>query len=601
MHNYLEVAGPYEIHSIPQAGTREIRARRYLVAVTNSDENRLLLSKTAEWKTLTRKSNSLRFHIYLDSEDTLPSAQRNNFSVLHGDDSDWNETSGRQCMTYGTEIYFDFKKGLLKIFSSALGLPPIFIFQTDDYLIFTSDIHLLRSIAHIKLSLNAEAVRDWFRIGYPLWCKTLFQNVYMMPAGTIREYDQSLNYSTRQAWDYSPAPEPDLDLAGMIRMQKKSFRAAVNKLMLGNSFLSLTGGMDSRAILSVLIDEGKSLPACTLSGNDLKNIDALTAAMLCRQYNLKHTTIYLDETFLLNLPEYVSQASKLSGGLSGFEQAHEVYFFETLKNKSSRISGTVANKVGRLGLQGLSYINSDLSILSPDFLGKPPVEKPGHWLMLIDGSQNMPLIQALLKYETPFSSVCNFCIGSSYMLQQTPYADRDLIKACLLNTNLANKKLNDFSKAAYRIKDLRYRFLGQPISGSFQRQIIAETGGFIAKAPINWGWRAKGGISPSGFGRGLLCFMNVLADRDNPMSKCLNFLQIGNIYEHSITKSGSWLKTALKDFTYDILGSRAIKDSGILDNSKINQKLEEHFTGKRDNYKTIIKALDVALAHRNFL
>src|SRR5439155_10987193 len=55
-----------------------------------------------------------------------------------------------------------------------------------------------------------------------------------------------------------------------------------------------------------------------------------------------------------------------------------------------------------------------------------------------------------------------------------------------------------------RWDDLKHRILGDPVRYSFQRRYLAEVGGIGATHPINWGWRAAGGVSPLGLARGIL-------------------------------------------------------------------------------------------------
>src|SRR4029077_5036952 len=95
-------------------------------------------------------------------------------------------------------------------------------------------------------------------------------------------------------------------------------------------------------------------------------------------------------------------------------------------------------------------------------------------------------------------------------VEQSPYASRALIELLPLRPRVAENNDN-LSVLQRRLNDLRHRFLGEPVRHSFQRTLIARQGGAVASYPINWGWRAKGGVSVAGALTGLATFIDAMA------------------------------------------------------------------------------------------
>lgn len=292
----------------------------------------------------------------------------------------------------------------------------------------------------------------------------------------------------------------------------------------------------------------------------------------------------------------------MSGGLASLEQAHEVYFYRQLRHiGSKRISGNLGNQVGRGGVEGTSTRNADTSLLNRDVTRNSQNEQKRHWLEELSNSTNAPLFKLLLQHEVPYTSVGNYCIGQHYAVQQSPYANRCLIETTTRRP-VGTVASEIFSPSNARLKDLRHRFLGVDPTVSFQRKVILSQGGYVAKCPINWGWRAKGGISLSGLGLGMLALCDAYARRSNPLSKIMakGLALINAEGMHVFKQYDDWLAIHLHDFVHDTLCSKQVLESGLLNRKKIDQLLIEYYSEKKPRAKDLIAALDLSLAIKHF-
>ncbi len=245
-------------------------------------------------------------------------------------------------------IDIDFSGQEVRIHSSLVGLPPVFYLDEPDRLIIVSDIHLLLKIPGCSLTFDKKSIQELCTIGYPINGKTLFRNVRMLPAAHLLSYTRKKQLVVSRYWSL-PDIQQKVSWHEFLEQQKDAFLSAVGKIDASESFLSLTAGMDTRAILATLMAEGTSLPAYTMSGTNL-SLDARTARKLCRSYGLEHNTVFLDSVFFNELPTFTTQACRLSGGLASLSQAHEVFFYNKVGNGySSRLSGNLGNQVGRGG------------------------------------------------------------------------------------------------------------------------------------------------------------------------------------------------------------------------------------------------------------
>ena len=248
--------------------------------------------------------------------------------LVFGDDAEWQESRGETCMVSGTSVEFNISSNYLKLVTSIVGLPPVFIYRDPISTIVTTDIYLLTRISGVNLHFNRQAVSDLCQIGYPVSGMTLFKEVMLVPGGSslILEADGYLRQLSMAVFE---TEEEGMDWPAYVELQTDTLRKAMEAIDVSKSFFSLTAGLDTRAIMAMLVAENRSLPAYTLTGKRL-TLDAMIAKDLCKAYHFSHTTVTLGDSFYSNLPNYITEASRLSGGLTCIDQAHEVYFYRSV-------------------------------------------------------------------------------------------------------------------------------------------------------------------------------------------------------------------------------------------------------------------------------
>lgn len=522
-------------------------------------------------------------------------------SILIGDNSEWKETQSHESMAHASLITINRKSKSCDILTSIIGLPPIFIYKDREKSVITSDLYLLTTVVDLFLDLEPESILDLCRVGHTTRHKTLFKNTTLVSGGHKISWKQGHALCIKRCWEI-PQPDDNLNYASFIEKQIDTFNCSVENMAVDNCFLSLTGGLDTRTILAALIKAKKEVrTSYTITGNP-HTLDARAAKALSSNYGINHHAIILGDSFLNNLEKYAIEASRISGGIHSLEQAHEIFFYEQVDNMfTGRISGNIGNQIGRRGTEGVSMRNANIDILSSDFLSQIKESNfSGHWFDRMNTSTNGLNYISLLQDEIPNSSVGNFSIGNYFTVQKSPYAHRNLIS---LSQNIhRNDKRETMSPTEIRIKDLMHRFLGIDESISFQRKLINNCGGFVAHHPINWGWRAGGGISIQGTILGFSSLLDALVQKkaitNKVVIKSLSLLKISglDVYRHP----DKWMKAYLRDFVFDRVLSKSMDD--VFNKTILEKLLNEYFDGKINrHYETICFALDISLAKDLFI
>lgn len=585
-----------------------IRISSFIAVITISNNNCSSLnsgfSDYLDWHFYNTKTVNGNIELGFKTDKMVPEGDSYShdklFKLILGDDSEINETFDNKCVASSSFLNIDLFNGSIDAFSSIVGLPPLFVYKTNDLIVLTSALHLLSGVPQINRELDVDAIYETFQIGYPIQGRTLLKNVQMLPTGKVLHINVEGHYSISDGWSY-PNYDPMADWNSFLDLQLEAFRDAVKRLNVENSFISLSGGLDTRTVFAALLERGVTVPSSTLSGKHL-SLDARIAKLLCENYQTQHVIVNLDKEFIRDLPEYTLEASRLSGGLASLEQAHEIYFYTQLRNIGSRrISGNLGNQVGRGGVEGTSMRNADVSILNFENSIDCVPQNNQHWLESLSHRSDSPLFKLLLQHEVPYTFVSNYSIGQHFAVQQTPYANRSLIEATSRRP-IDSMQTNKFSPSHARFKDLRHRFFGENQATSFQQRMILSQGGYVAECPINWGWRVKGGVSLTGLGLGFLAFCDAYAGLSNPISKTmakgLHLIKAEGM--HIFKQHDSWLTNNMSDFVHDSLNSKKVIESGLLNKTKIDKLLVGYYSNKNSKSKDLIAALDIALALQHF-
>lgn len=515
---------------------------------------------------------------------------------LLGDGQDLGQ-EGNEFLGHGALLKIDTSDKQIFLRTSLTGFPPIFIYQDSACTVIASSIDRIAAAPGVHLTFDPQGTVEFALIGKPIEHRTLFKNLSVVPAGVGLTVDLAGGMRMTERWR-PPRDAPFVSWRDYSAAQEEALTAALHRMNLSRSFLSLTAGLDTRVIFALLRHEGHTLPAFTISGVS-DSLDARRAKELCDAYDLKHTVVSLDDGFIRQFADCAIEASRRSGGLASFTQASEVFFYRALQNAyDGRLSGMLGNQIGRSGTEGIGLRNVPLNVFDGDFIKVAKRLSNRHWFKEITDGAGFSALH-LIQQESLFASVANFGIGSSYTIQQTPYADRTVILQKLREPLLRDTST---SAAVVRLRDLKHRFLGDPIQTSFQRQIVARAGGPVARSPINWGWRAAGGVSPSGLTLGILALFDALANSRLPKN-CLAARIIARTRIAGLSGfeyQDLLQKRPVAEFVFDTLDSSTARYSPVIDQTVLRRAQAKGF-GDRSARKTLLFALDIVLAQRNFL
>jgi hypothetical protein len=84
-------------------------------------------------------------------DDPLPFGGR--LTLVVGDDAEWEEAQGDSCMACATCVEWDSTGSRVRVLSSIVGLPPIFILRLPSVVAVASELHLFGPLLQPRVAL----------------------------------------------------------------------------------------------------------------------------------------------------------------------------------------------------------------------------------------------------------------------------------------------------------------------------------------------------------------------------------------------------------------------------------------------------------------
>jgi asparagine synthase (glutamine-hydrolysing) len=229
-------------------------------------------------------------------------------------------------------VVLDEAAGDLVLITDRLGSYPVYWFSTGDRFVFASELRAALS-AHPRPSLNPRTVGDLLKFAFPMGDKTLAAGVDMVPAGSTLVYRASTHAVSVDAYAsladlFGPSGVSEPEYFESIQT---AFAASMEHAIAGphRYGLSLSGGLDTRVMLSALDRLGCPLSTFTLGGRGCA--DEVIADELSRMAHTHHRFVALDEQYLDDLLPTVDRMVSLTDGMyvsHGFTEMLALHGFE---------------------------------------------------------------------------------------------------------------------------------------------------------------------------------------------------------------------------------------------------------------------------------
>jgi asparagine synthase (glutamine-hydrolysing) len=228
----------------------------------------------------------------------------------------------------------DKKAKQLVLVNDRLGSYFLYWFHGPQHFVFASELSAVLRHATVKPTLNPRAVADYLTFGFLFGDKTLATPVRLLPpASMLTYYWEDGHYTLDRYWRADVAFQPwEGSKSSYLEALRETFNLAVQRtLEEGHSFgLSLSGGLDSRMILSAIDCTRASISTYTLGVQGCA--DEVIAQQLAQIAGTKHRFLELDMTYLGDALTNLQRMVALADGMyltHGLTEMLALRFLET--------------------------------------------------------------------------------------------------------------------------------------------------------------------------------------------------------------------------------------------------------------------------------
>lgn len=157
-------------------------------------------------------------------------------------------------------VIYDAGSRRVHLISDRYGLRHLFWTAQGNRFAWASEVKAMLELPGFEPKIDRETVDDFFRLGHLTGDRTWFEGVELLPSGTLLTWDLTSHAVDRRRywwWDDIKPLEGAPDEEELARELGRLFRASVERRSRhgGRVGLTLSGGLDSRAILAAIPEE----------------------------------------------------------------------------------------------------------------------------------------------------------------------------------------------------------------------------------------------------------------------------------------------------------------------------------------------------------
>jgi asparagine synthase (glutamine-hydrolysing) len=375
-------------------------------------------------------------------------------------------------------------------------------------------------------------------------------------AATVRR----AQYFSPHTWEALPKlSPPDYEAAFAA-----AFRRILPRYFTGDSKvgISLTGGLDSRAIMACHPHDAQREVTYTFTGPACETIDDRVAGRVAAAGGLDHHRLRLGPDFFDNFAAHADRAVYVSDGSFGILGAHEIYFHRQARALAPvRLTGNYGGEIFR-GVSTFKPPGLASVILARDLV--PAVNAAAAEL----AARKTPPQTFAAFQEVPLSLFGSLAAGRSQVTFRTPYLDNELVALayqCPASLHKSSLPMIRLIKACSPALDRIPTDRGF-ISDRWDPEV------FIHRAVAELTFKLDY-YSDAGLPRRLRLL--------NPLFKPV-VGALGIAGSHKFLKYGTWFRGALAPYLIRKVAAAQVMTGGFWDGGALGQMAREHISGGRD-------------------
>lgn len=485
-------------------------------------------------------------------------------------------------------VILDLRQNKVLLFNDRYGIRRLYIYEHPNYIAFASEAKaLLKAFPELR-EISYQSIGEYLIYDCVLQNRTYFPKIQLLPPGSLWSFQNGKIEKKFYINMTELENQPKFSIGQFNSVLTETFKHILPRYFHGGKIgLSLTGGLDTRAIIACRNPEPGELPCYTFTGNYKDILDARIAPKVARLCGQNHTKIVLeDEKFIKEYPYWVEKATLISDGLEGTDKADVLYFNSIAREIAPiRMTGKYGSQVLK-GIFGFKPRPPASEIINPEF--KPYIEMAQE---TAKGFSNIHPMTFLLQRAIPWWWNSFVALETSQIEIRSPFLD------------------NDFIKVLYRAPDLPSDF-----GIKFELNIIAGCKPELMNIPTT-GTHGGKGIKPVAELKRLWILSLMMLDKaynheDLPYNLTHTLARIDKqiitplhldriVSGHAeFRRYRRWYRDELSGYIQEILLCKKTLRRPYWNPKGLIKIVNDHIKGRGNYLREIRKALQIELLHR---
>jgi asparagine synthase (glutamine-hydrolysing) len=467
------------------------------------------------------------------------------------------------------------------LFVDRYGMKRIYFHEKEGIFYFSSEAKsILRVLPELR-RLDPISLGHFIKCGSVMDNRTLFSGVSLLPGGSSWKFEKGI--CTGKERYFQPEEWENLESIDQTRFHDL-IEEAIQKVIpryfesVSRVGMSLTGGLDTRIIMSHLGSDIKELPCYTFGGMYRDCYDVKIARNIAKSCGQSFRVLPIGESFLKNFGDFAEKTVYLTDGVSDVCGSHEIFLNRLAKKVAPiRMTGLFGSEI----IRSVAYIKADFP--TENIFNKEFDQSISNALETFNkAKQGHPHSYVVFKL-IPWHLQGNYLAAQTELIVRTPFLDNRIVG--LMYHGRKDENLS-----------LRIVRGGNPkLSKISTDRGIKDSGFYLFKLlPIvyyNFLFKAE-----YGFDRGMPHWLSFMENYFDPFK-----LERYFIGRHKIEHYRLWFKNDLSEYIKMILLDNRSNNRNYIGKKVIERIVFGHISGKKNYTNEINKLLTMELIQKFFI
>lgn len=476
-------------------------------------------------------------------------------------------------------------EGTATLLNDRYGMQRLYYHESKDAFYFAAEAKAILAVRPELRSLDEASLGEIIALGAVLENRSLFQGIFVMPAGSLWRFRNGViehrgTYFKPGEWEGQSTLDPD----SYYRELREAFSENLPRYFVGRQrvAMSLTGGLDTRAVMAWYEGPEGSLPCYTFGGAYRDCRDVAVARRVARVCGQPHEVIQVGADFLSRFPQLAERSVYLTDGCADVSYSPPFYVSQQARDIAPvRMTGNYGDQILRR-FRAFKPTTPAAEMFRPELLAHV-VAAHETYNRAVD---THPLSFAAFR-QAPWHHSNLLALEQTQLVQRSPFLDNDLVRisfrapACAVENNQARLQLIADGNPALR--QIRTDIGVGGTHEAFPGAIVRRGQDFTFKAEY-------------AYDHGMPQWVARIDHALSPFHLERLFLGRHKYYHFRV-----WYRDALSKYVQEMLLDPLTLCRPYLNRKSVEAIVRGHLKGGRNYTTEIHKLLSLELLHRLFI